>query len=187
MASCPHDEQPCSESALLLVVCSDRHRGACQTTLPCELTCVEVKQRDRVSPCLFASNASRLLCEYEWIATRLRAGTSSFVFVWIFLGGEMCCLSVHVDTSDSICVCVCVQLVVFCVFYMCVRGIKPYLFTERVCLANTSWLPCSWQTDRQLQFVYCFRTLEIVGTWKRLGPACVWFMRRVLFHIDHKR
>lgn len=88
----------------------------------------------------------------------------------------MCCLSVHVDTSDSICVCV--QLVVYYIC-VCVPGIKPYLFTERVCLAIASWLPFSWQTDTQLQFVYCFRTVEIVGTWKSLGPAGVWFMRRV--------
>lgn len=97
--------------------------------------------------------------------------------------GKMCCLSVHVDTSDSISVCLCSWLCFVSVLCVCVcvtaLGIKPYLFREQVCLANTSWLPCSWQTDRQPQFVYCFRTVEIVGTWKRFGPAYVWFMRCV--------
>ncbi len=48
----------------------------------------------------------------------LHAGTNSFVFSVSRSEGKMCCLSVHVDTSDSICVCV--QLVVFCVYYACV-------------------------------------------------------------------
>lgn len=76
-------------------------------------------------------------------------------------------LCMWTEVTQWVCVCVCVQ------------GIKPYLFTEGVCLANTSWLPCSWQTDRRPQSVYCFRMVEIVGTWKRCGAACVWFMRRV--------
>lgn len=130
---------------------------------------------------LFTSNVFSVSA-WIWANSHTFACRNELICVCVSLsGGEMCCLPVHVDTSDSICVCV--QLVVFCVCIMCmcvcVSGIKPYLFTELVCLANTSWLPCSWQTDRQPQFVYCFRTVEIVGTWKRFWLACVWFMHSV--------
>lgn len=122
----------------------------------------------------------QFLRESEWIATHLRAGTSSFVFVWVFLGGKCAaCLCMWTQVTPSVCVCSWLCFVSVLCVCVCVSGIKPYLFTELVCLANTSWLPCSWQTDRQPQFVYCFRTVEIVGTWKRFWLACVWFMHSV--------
>lgn len=61
----------------------------------------------------------------------------------------MCCLSVHVDTSDSICVCV--QLVVFCVCIMCVcvcRALSPiYLQNGYVWPILPDFLALGKQTD----------------------------------------
>lgn len=72
-----------------------------------------------------------------------------------------------------VCVCVCRWLCFVSVLNDSSLDIKPYLFREEVCLASASWLPRSWQTDSQPQFVYYFRTLEIVGTWKTFGRAGV--------------
>lgn len=107
---------------------------------------------------LFASHV--FVSNWIWMNGRTFACKTKLICVCVNLSweGEMCCLPVHVDTTASICV----QLLVFCVCIVCVHvcgaGIKSYLFTERLCLANTSWLPCSWQTHRQLQLAYCFRT-----------------------------
>lgn len=106
--------------------------------------------------------------------------------VWMCEDARLC-ESFWVKTCWTLCVCVCVCSWLCFVSVLSVSDSKPHLFREGACLADASWLSCSWQTGRQPHVCVLFQNGGDCWCLKEIRACLCLIYAACLFDIDHER